>query len=140
MEKPEILLIDTTNLYSAIIYHGVEHKILKSGKFLFLTTDVNMGEIVRVVKRNLDWSDEKIKELIANTPVSAIPSSVYSSKLSEGNDLIGKRDPKDVPLVALALRIENDGICSSDTDFEVVKDRFRIWKGSELLKFVEEKG
>ncbi|MBI2543052.1 MAG: hypothetical protein HYW24_02620 [Candidatus Aenigmarchaeota archaeon] len=139
MEKPEILLIDTTNLYSGVIYHGVEHKILKSGKFLFLTTDVNMGEIARVIKRNLDWDDEKIKELIANTPVITIPSSVYSTKLFEANDLIGKRDPKDVPLVALALRIENDGIFSSDTDFEVVKDRFRIWKGSELLKFVGEK-
>ncbi len=137
MEKPEVLLIDTTNLYSAIIYHGVEHKVLKSGKFLFLTTDINMGEIAKVIRRNLNWSDEKIKELITNVPVTTLPNSVYSSKLAEANDLIGKRDPKDVPLVALALSIENDGIFSSDTDFEVVKGRFRIWKGSELLKFVE---
>lgn len=139
MKKPEILLIDTTNLYSGIIYHGVEHRILKSGEFLFLTTDVNMEEIAKVVKRNFDWSDEKVKELVSNTPVITIPIAVYSSKLSEANDLIGKRDPKDVPLVALALSMENDGIFSSDTDFEVVKYKFRIWKGSELLKFIEEK-
>lgn len=137
MEKPEVLLIDTTNLYSAVIYRGVEHKILKSGKFLFLTTDINMGEIVKVIKRNLNWNDEKIRGLITNVPVTTIPNSVYSSKLAEANDLIGKRDPKDVPLVALALSVENDGVFSSDTDFEVVKGRFRIWKGSELLKFVE---
>jgi predicted nucleic acid-binding protein len=56
-------------------------------------------------------------------------------KLKEADELIGKRDRSDVPLVALALTISgHDGIRSTDKDFEVVKGRFKVWKTRELLK------
>ena len=68
-------------------------------------------------------------------PVLVVPSDFIEGKLKEADELIGKRDKSDVPLVALALTVPgHDGIWSSDKDFEVVKDQFKVWKTRELLK------
>jgi len=68
-------------------------------------------------------------------PVLVANNDILESKLNEANELIGKRDKSDIPLVALALTLkDHDGIWSSDKDFDVVKGRFKVWKTRELLK------
>jgi predicted nucleic acid-binding protein len=68
-------------------------------------------------------------------PVLVANNEFIASKLVEANELIGKRDRSDVPLVALALTLANhDGIWSSDKDFDELKGRFRVWRTRELLK------
>lgn len=136
IDSPEILLIDTTILYSGLAYNGVEHKVIKSGKFLFVTTDLNIVELQRVIKRNLGWEDSKINELIRNASIMIFTQKVYGRALQKADFLIGKRDKADVPLVALALSIESDGIFTSDSDFEEVEKIFKLWKGRELLALI----
>jgi predicted nucleic acid-binding protein len=68
-------------------------------------------------------------------PVLVASHDFIKGKWGEADDLIGKRDKSDIPLVALALAIEgNDGIWSTDNDFDVVRGRFKVWKTRELLK------
>ena len=129
-------MVDTTILYSALVYNGVEHKVIKSGKFLFVTTDLNIAELERVIKRNLKWEDNKISELVKTMPIMIFTQKVYGRALQKADFLIGSRDKGDVPLVALALSIESDGIFTSDKDFEEVEKIFRIWKGRELLTLI----
>ena len=63
------------------------------------------------------------------------PNDFIKKNLKEADELIGKRDKSDVPLVALALTMPgHDGIWSTDKDFDVVKGRFKVWKTRELLK------
>ena len=134
MDVPEILVVDTTILYSSLVYNGVEHKIIISGRFLLLTTDFNMAELVKVIKRNLNWSDKKVEDLIKSIPIIIFTPKTYGNSLQKADSLIGKRDLSDVPLVALALSTENDGIFTSDRDFEDVEKLFKIWNGCLQMK------
>ena len=53
--------------------------------------------------------------------------------LTKAHRIIGSIDPFDVPFVALALSIENDGIWSNDKHFENLKG-IKVWKTAEILK------
>jgi predicted nucleic acid-binding protein len=135
ISRPRVLLADTTVLYSALIYRGLENKVLFSGDYVFVTTEFVISEIQRIVIVKRGLSRPEAQRMIRSMPVLVSPSDFIKDKLKEANELIGKRDSSDVPLVALALTVSgHDGIWSTDKDFEVVKDRFKVWKTRELLK------
>lgn len=60
----------------------------------------------------------------------------YASYMQEATELLGKVDIKDVPFIALALAIQNDGIWSDDRDFES-QNEIKIWKTENLVHHLE---
>jgi predicted nucleic acid-binding protein len=133
--RPRVLLVDTTVLYSGMVYGGLEHKVLFSGDYLFLTTDFVISEIQRILVTKRGLNKAEVERMTSLLPLIVAGSDFYKDKLKEAHDLIGKRDLSDVPLIALALTLpSHDGIWSSDKDFDVVKARFKVWKTRELLK------
>jgi len=132
--KPLILLADTTVLYSGIVYNGLESKVLKSGKYIFITTGYNILETCKtlMLKRNISYKDAA--GLLKSFPIIVVRHDIYKENMKKAEELIGFRDKFDVPIVALALSLKShDGIWTSDKDFEVVENRFRIWKSRELI-------
>ena len=133
--RPLVLLVDTTVLYSAIVYRGLENRVLFSGDHIFVTTDFVISEIQRIIVTKRGLGRWEARRMVRSLPVVVASSDLTKDKLMEADELIGKRDRSDVPLVALALTIPgHDGIWSTDKDFEVVKGRFKVWKTRELLK------
>jgi len=133
--KPLVLLVDTTVLYSGLVYKGLENKVLLSENYVFITTEFTVAEIYRLLTTKRGLSREEALKLIRSIPMLVISYDSIRDRWEEADRLIGLRDKSDIPLVALALTIENhDGIWSTDTDFEAVKDKFKIWKTRELLK------
>ena len=55
---------------------------------------------------------------IASLPVTVVPAAEYAASLTEARRRIGRRDPDDVPLLALALEFEMP-VWSNDRDFQV---------------------
>jgi predicted nucleic acid-binding protein len=133
--RPLVLLVDTTVLYSAIVYRGLENRVLFSGNHIFVTTDFVISEIQRIIVTKRGLGRREARRMVRSMPVVVASSDLIKTKLEEADELMGKRDRSDVPLVALALTIPgHDGIWSTDKDFEVVKGRFKVWKTRELLK------
>lgn len=64
--------------------------------------------------------------------ISIIPAQTIQPYLKEAERIIGDIDPSDIPFVALALAVENDGIWSNDKHFKAIK-HIKVWKTSELL-------
>jgi len=134
MSAPQILLIDTTVLYSGLVYRGLENKVLKSEKYIFLTTEFVITELYRILALKRGLSNESIAKLIVSIPIIVVDCNFIKDSLEEADRLIGFRDKSDVSLVALALTLKkHDGIWSTDADFDVVRNRFKIWKTRELL-------
>jgi len=132
---PLLLLADTTVLYSALAYRGLENKVLFAREHVFVTTEFTVAEMFRILtkKRGLDGSEAL--ELVGSMPVLVVSRDFIRDKWDEADGLIGQRDKSDVPLVALALTIGgHDGIWSTDKDFDVVRGRFKVWKTRELPK------
>ena len=133
--KSLLLLADATVLYSALAYRGPENKLLFSGRHMFVTTEFNALEIYRIVTRKRGLSHNEALNLIGSMPVLVVDNNSIMGKWKEAQEIIGRRDMSDIPLVALALTVpDHDGIWSTDKDFDVVKQRFRVWRTSELLK------
>jgi len=134
MAKPFILLADTTVLYSGLVYSGLENKVLKSGKHIFVTTEFTVAEIYWLLTTKRKLGHEESIKIIKSIPIAVFKFDFFRHQWNKANELIGYRDRSDVPLVALALALQDhDGIWSTDKDFEAVKNRFRIWKTRELI-------
>jgi predicted nucleic acid-binding protein len=56
--------------------------------------------------------------VVATLPVTVVDSSVYARSVSEARRRIGRRDPDDIDILALALHFGLP-IWSNDNDFEV---------------------
>ncbi|MDG7015984.1 MAG: hypothetical protein JRM82_01260 [Nitrososphaerota archaeon] len=133
--RTRILLADSTVLYSALVYGGIENRVLFSGDCIFVTTESVVSEIRRILVTKRGLSRSEAERLVELMPVLVAPRDMIRKSLKEADELIGRRDKSDAPLVALALSMpSHDGIWSTDKDFDVVKGRFKVWKTRELLK------
>ncbi len=137
MQKPVHVLADSTMLFSALLFNGPERRVLNSGAYLFYTSDFNVLELTDVFKRKQVFSEQEAIQVIQSQPVLVMPLAIYEQKLPMADEIIGGRDKKDVPLLALALSVDNDGIWSSDKHFrEIAGLEIRIWSSKELLEFL----
>ena len=71
------------------------------------------GQLAR--KRRLDV--DLVLLAAATLPVTTVPRTVYASSLPEARKRIGRRDPDDVDLLALAIHFKLP-VWSNDNDFE----------------------
>jgi predicted nucleic acid-binding protein len=91
-----------------------------------------------IISSKTGMTQEKIKELleIIKNRALTFPYSFYRSNIKSAEEIIGKIDKKDVPYVALALSMNNDGIWSNDKHF-LKQKKIRIWQTEELLGLID---
>jgi predicted nucleic acid-binding protein len=101
-----------------------------------LTTEATLGEVQEyaahlAAKKGL--SPDTILMAVAALPVSVVPRTRYARCVSDAKRRIGKRDPDDVELLAMAL-CTGATVWSNDNDFE---DASIEWfTTAELLKLL----
>jgi len=136
------LILDTSIIISALIRNSVVRKILLFPTFNFLIPEFALEEIRRHKSKicklsgiNEDELDILISLIIQN--INIISSNKIMPYYDKAIKIIGEIDMADVPFVALALAVKNDGIWTNDRDFDHIKE-IKIWKTSELLKYLKE--
>lgn len=77
---------------------------------------------------------DQLGDVLEVLPVSVYEEASYAGELSNASALIGKRDPGDVPLLALALTLKIP-IWSNDRDFEGLP--VTAYPTAVLLKILE---
>lgn len=104
-----------------------------------LTTEATLAEVEEYAgqlarKRRLDV--DVVLLAAATLPVTTVPRTVYASSLAEARKRIGRRDPDDVELLALAIQLKLP-VWSNDNDFE---DTGVVWHTTaSLLSALESK-
>lgn len=81
------------------------------------TTLAEVQEYASVLARKKHLPVDVVLLAVATLPVTVIDPSVYAGCLSEARQRIGRRDPDDVDILALALHFGLP-IWSNDNDFE----------------------
>jgi hypothetical protein len=89
MRKPEVLIIDATVLYSGLVYRGLENRVLKSGNYIFVTTEFVITEIYRILGMKRGLNNEAIAKLIKSIPIIVLGHDFIKDKLEEADKLIG---------------------------------------------------
>jgi predicted nucleic acid-binding protein len=114
------LVADANPLLSAVL-GGRARLILENSQIdETLTTENALAEVreyavVLAKKRKL--SPDLLLLAVASLPVTVVEQSVYERSLSEARRRIGRRDPDDVEILALAIQLKIP-LWSNDNDFE----------------------
>ena len=134
------LAADANVLLSAVL-GGRARLILESTEIQeVLTAEATLAEVEEyalVLAQKKRLRSDLVLLAVAALPVTVVNRSAYSKSLPEAMRLIGKRDPDDIDLLALALRFQIP-IWSNDCDFENLGvDLFTTEGMLRRLKFIK---
>lgn len=116
---PAKLVVDANVILSAVV-GGRASELVWAVSSELVTAEVTLQEVVRylpVLAEKAEVPLEVALGALRLLPIKAFPPSFYHSKWVQARKLIGKRDPDDVELLALALKLKSP-IWTNDRDFE----------------------
>jgi predicted nucleic acid-binding protein len=119
---------------SAIIGGNARTVFLTAENTTFYTTVFNYKEVekyIPILALKRDIPAEDLYMAFSMLPLSVCEDDFYRDKITQAKRMIGKRDPDDAHLLALALKL-NCPIWSNDKDFEGLG--VRVYSTLDLIK------
>lgn len=110
---------DSNVLLSAIVGKAAI-RVFDDPVLVVVTTQDNVAEIVEYLPEfaaKYELSEESLLEVFERLPIQVFGKRQYSTHVFEARSLLGERDPDDVPLAALALKL-GIPVWSNDRDFD----------------------
>ncbi|MBI5473159.1 MAG: hypothetical protein HY961_12520 [Ignavibacteriae bacterium] len=123
----------------AALLGGQARSVLFSSRFNFVTTESATWEVKKYISPLSARSGVSERELfyaLDRFPITTIPSNLFDDTLDDAKRLIAHRDPKDVQVLALALKF-GTAIWTNDTDFDNLHG-VRVFKTAEMLEKLAE--
>lgn len=135
------IVVDTNILISSLIKDSITREILLLPYMDFYLPEFALEEVeahkVKISKLSglsPDEIDFSLDLLLEN--ISIVPAQTIRPYLKEAEKIIGDIDPGDIPFIALALAVDNDGIWTNDKHFKKVR-KIKIWNTPELLAYIK---
>lgn len=121
MSSPNIRSVaaDSNVLLSAITGKAAR-RVLENSELIVVTTEFNIGEVTEYIPEfaaRYGIAEESLLETLTLLPVEVFSESDYADQLPAARRLLEKRDPDDIALAALALKLAIP-IWSNDRDYE----------------------
>lgn len=132
-ETRETIAVDANPLLSAL-RGGRARAALFSGKFILITAEFTTWEVKKYIPELAKESVVPESELFyafERFPITAIPPHVYDEKRKQAESLMARRDPKDVDILALALKYEA-ALWTNDKDFDDLPD-LQVFTTADML-------
>jgi predicted nucleic acid-binding protein len=112
------IIADANVIVAALIQRGIVRQLVLAHPGVLLTPDACVHE---VWDNRVDWNRRRVPEalvqealnLLTEHFITVVPRPVYRESEEEARMLI--RDPDDVPVVALALAVDNRGVWTFNT-------------------------
>ena len=132
------LIVDTNMLISALIKDGAVRRILLSQDFEFYTTEQFLAEINKYIpliakKAKMSLENTYLMFFFLLSYFKIIHISNYIENFDEAYEIMKDIDEDDVPFIALALAIPNDGIWTEDKHFQK-QEVIKIWTTKDLIR------
>ena len=111
---------DTNVLLAAALGAAAARVFSSAMNLRVVTTEANIEEATRILPRlskRYGLEPASAEANLLRLPLQAYAASAYESHLEEASQYLAKRDPTDIPLAALALKLEIP-VWSNDRDFE----------------------
>ncbi len=135
------LIVDTNILVSSLIKDSITREILLLPYMDFYLPEFALEEVeahkIKISKLSglsPDEIDFFLDLLLEN--ISIVTARAIRPYLIEAERIIGDIDPGDIPFIALALAVDNDGLWTNDKHFRKVK-KIKIWNTPELLAYLK---
>jgi predicted nucleic acid-binding protein len=131
------LIVDANPLISSLL-GGTARQVLLSDQFEFHSTQYTLFEVEKYLPnlaRHLERPEIEIREQFHLLPVISHQPRDYENHISQAEKLIGGRDPKDVPILALTLQLGYP-IWTEDRDFFDLPE-ITLYRTADLLLRIE---
>jgi len=131
------LIIDSNAIMSALIKDSKSREIILESGFEFYHPEISLRNIIKYEGDIIEKSNvtkEQFKEIynVLLEKMFIIKTEDFLDKLEEAKEIIGHTDIEDVPFIALALSIPNDGIWTDDEHFKK-QNRIKVWATSDII-------
>jgi predicted nucleic acid-binding protein len=115
----EPVIVDANPIISALL-GGSARQVLFAANFKFYSTQFTLFEVAKYLPRLAQRLDRRELDLFREfelLPITACQPVQYETQLGNATELIGSRDGKDVPILALALELGHP-LWTEDADFD----------------------
>lgn len=109
-----------SNVLLSAVEGRAARRVLHTTGLVVVTTEENVAEVLVYLPDFIGrtgFSEEALRQIFAALPIEIFPKAAYASHLVEARSLLAARDPDDVPLAALALKL-GIPVWSNDHDFD----------------------
>lgn len=135
-----MIIVDTNVIMSFLLTNGITHQLIAAHKDAFITPEYCFEEIWehKEVWNKKKLPDNELREIINGVRqlfIYPVSEEVYKVKLDEASKLID--DPDDIPIVALALAVHNEGVWTYDTKHfftEKLQKHIKVLNTSDVIK------
>ncbi|RJQ24799.1 MAG: PIN domain nuclease [Peptococcaceae bacterium] len=131
--------VDANVILSALIGGKAGRVFVEANGIEFVTTSGVVGEILEyipVLAQKKSLNRNIMETAFSLMTVEVIPDETYSGWIPAALDLIGKRDPDDVELVALALAL-GCPVWSNDNDLVELKE-LKVYTTAVMLNWLDD--
>jgi len=132
----ERLVVDANPLISVLL-GGAAIRVFTSGRIEeFAIAEHTLQEVqdfIPELARELLEEPDQLRLVLALLPLNPYPRESYEDRLEEAERLIAHRDPDDVEVLALALKLGYP-LWSNDADFDEAKGRVTRYTTAQLLR------
>lgn len=134
------LIIDSNRIIAGLIRDGVARRILLHPGFQFYAPEFMLFEIealADIIAEKSGLSPDEFTHIFSLlvSKIKLVPMVQIATVLKEAESIMSNIDIGDVPFLAAALAIPNDGIWTEDRHFEQ-QNKIKVWKTSALLHLV----
>lgn len=136
-------VLDTNILIAALVRKSTTRKLLLLPMFEFYIPEYALDEVkkhIPLIVKKSGLSNHELQVLLnlLVENITIVPAENIKPYLNKAMEIIGHIDENDVPFVALALSLPNEGIWTNDTHFNQQKF-IKIWTTEALLKAISSK-
>ncbi|MFH1225604.1 MAG: PIN domain-containing protein [Candidatus Diapherotrites archaeon] len=131
------LVVDTNRIIAALVRDSYSRRIILSEKFEFATVEFGISEVKKhrnYILKKAKLSTEQFNDLMTRflVRIEVLSEEEISAKAyADAVKIMGAIDKADVPFIALALGIKNDGIWSDDGHF-LKQKAVKVWRTKPL--------
>jgi len=135
------IIVDTNIIFSALIKQGKTRTILTNPVIEFFIIEFAIKEIRKyktLVTDKSGLTDEEFEIMLSLLMgnIKVIDKKQTKEKIAESKQLIEETDPKDVPILACALAIPNDGLWTEDKHLKK-QDKAKIYNTQEMIELMK---
>ncbi len=133
-----IFIVDTNIVFAGLLKESITRELLIYSPFILYSPETMIKEIRKyesliIAKSGLIKTDFEILFTLLTDNINIIEKEDYSGELQEADKLIGHLDKGDVPFLALALSIPNNGIWTEDAHF-LKQNKVKVWATRDILE------
>ncbi len=138
-----ILIVDTNRIIAGLMKDSITREILLNTNFEFYIPEYLLLEIEKhkeLILKKSGLSESRFQLIfdLLKENINVVSMSKIIDYIDEAEEIIGDIDPNDIPFIALALAIQNEGIWTEDKDFRK-QSKIKIWSTAELIKVINSK-